>query len=102
MRDFVVSADRFVRNGEPIRIFSGSLHYTRVPRAYWRDRLLRLRALGLNTVCTYIPWALHQPAFDVPPSFEGELDVAYFVREAQSCGLMVLLRLGPYISRVPS
>ena len=97
MRDFVVSADRFVRNGEPIRIFSGSLHYTRVPRAYWRDRLLRLRALGLNTVCTYIPWALHQPAFDVPPSFEGELDVAYFVREAQSCGLMVLLRLGPYI-----
>ncbi|KAM9768820.1 LOW QUALITY PROTEIN: beta-galactosidase-1-like protein 2 [Dama dama] len=33
-------------------IFGGSIHYFRVPRAYWRDRLLKLRACGLNTLTT--------------------------------------------------
>ena len=53
--------------------------------------------MGLNTVCTYIPWMLHQRSADTAPSFEGALDFAAFVREAQAQGLMVLLRLGPFI-----
>ena len=53
--------------------------------------------MGLNTICTYIPWMLHQRSADTAPSFEGALDFAAFVREAQAQGLMVLLRLGPFI-----
>ena len=94
---FVVDDDRFVRDGTPFVLRSGSLHYARVPRAYWRDRLLRLRALGLNCVTTYVPWNFHETdegAFD----FDGpQTDVGAFVDEAKAAGLLVILRAGPYM-----
>uniref|UniRef100_A0AC11DQY6 Galactosidase beta 1 like 2 n=1 Tax=Ovis aries TaxID=9940 RepID=A0AC11DQY6_SHEEP len=77
-------------------IFGGSVHYFRVPRAYWRDRLLKLRACGLNTLTTYVPWNLHEPergTFD----FSGNLDLEAFILLAAEVGLWVILRPGPYI-----
>jgi len=53
-RSFVVRDDRFVKDGKPINVRSGSVHYSRVPRAYWRDRLERAKALGLNAVTTCV------------------------------------------------
>ena len=50
---------------------------------YWRDRLMRLRAMGLNTVCTYVPWMLHQQEAEESPTFEGALDLLTFLKEAQ-------------------
>lgn len=44
--------DAFLKDGEPFQMRSGSLHYFRVPRVYWRDRLRKLRRAGLNTVAT--------------------------------------------------
>lgn len=51
----------FTLNDRNITIYSGAMHYFRVPRAYWRDRLRKMRAAGLNTVETYVPWNLHEP-----------------------------------------
>jgi hypothetical protein len=42
--------DWFELNGKKFRIFSGSLHYFRVHPAYWRDRLRKFRAAGLNAI----------------------------------------------------
>lgn len=58
-----ISTDKpnFYLNNKEIFVYSGALHYFRVPRAYWRDRLRKMRAAGLNTVETYIPWNLHEP-----------------------------------------
>ncbi|XP_062053641.1 beta-galactosidase-1-like protein 3 [Lepus europaeus] len=86
----------FTLNGRKFRIFGGSIHYFRVPREYWRDRLLKLKACGFNTVSTYIPWNLHEQKrgkFD----FSGNLDLEAFVRMAEVIGLWVILRPGPYI-----
>ncbi|XP_036884950.1 beta-galactosidase-1-like protein 2 isoform X1 [Sturnira hondurensis] len=77
-------------------IFGGSVHYFRVPKAYWRDRLLKMKACGLNTLTTYVPWNLHEPqrgTFD----FSGNLDLEAFVLMAAEIGLWVILRPGPYI-----
>ena len=74
--------DHFVRDGKPYQIISGSIHYVRVPRPYWRDRLQKARAMGLNTIETYAFWNLHEPkpgVFD----FSGQLDIAAFIRMAQ-------------------
>ena len=87
---------RFVVDGKPLQIISGEMHYPRVPREYWRDRMKKARAMGLNTIATYIFWNLHEPqpgVFD----FSGQNDVAAFVRIAQEEGLYVLLRPGPYV-----
>ena len=91
-----IQGDHFVRDGKPYQIISGAIHYPRVPREYWRDRLKKARAMGLNTVETYVFWNLHEPApgvFD----FSGQLDVAAFIRTAQQEGLNVILRPGPYV-----
>ncbi len=72
------------------------MEYARIPRAYWKDRLQKARAMGLNTIATYVYWNLHEPQPGVY-NFEGDKDGAAFVREAQQQGLFVILRPGPYI-----
>ncbi|XP_050293543.1 beta-galactosidase-1-like protein 2 [Anthonomus grandis grandis] len=100
-----LSADQpyFQLNGKNITIISGAFHYFRVHPMYWRDRLRKIRAAGLNTVETYVPWNLHEPYYGVydfgsgGSDFEEFLDVAKFVKMAQEEDLFVLLRPGPYI-----
>lgn len=90
------NGNHFEMDGKPFQIISGAIHYARVPRAYWRDRLRKARAMGLNTMETYVFWNLHEPEpgqFD----FSGQNDVAEFIREAQQEGLFVILRPGPYV-----
>lgn len=86
----------FLLHDQPLRILSGALHYFRVPRAYWEDRLLKLKAMGLNTVETYVPWNLHQPTREVFHTHD-ELDLSSFLRLAQELGLHAIVRPGPYI-----
>lgn len=88
--------DSFYLDGEPFRIVSGSIHYFRVVPEYWRDRLEKLKAMGCNTVETYVPWNMHEPQKG-RFRFEGMLDVVRFVRTAQELGLYVILRPSPYI-----
>ncbi|XP_006892911.1 PREDICTED: beta-galactosidase-1-like protein 2-like [Elephantulus edwardii] len=86
----------FMLEGSTFWIFGGSVHYFRVPRQYWKDRLLKLKACGLNTLTTYVPWNLHEPErgkFD----FSGNLDLEAFIWMAAELGLWVILRPGPYI-----
>ncbi|WP_086730395.1 glycoside hydrolase family 35 protein [Streptomyces carpinensis] len=84
------------RDGRPHRVLAGSLHYFRVHPEQWADRLLRLAALGLNTVDTYVPWNFHErSAGDV--RFDGWRDLTRFARLAQQTGLDVIVRPGPYI-----
>jgi beta-galactosidase len=92
----VVRGGHFELDGKPYQIVSGEMHYPRIPREYWRDRMKKARAMGLNTITTYVFWNLHEPkpgVFD----FSGNLDVAAYVRTAQEEGLNVILRPGPYV-----
>src|SRR5271169_1507881 len=90
-----IEGDHFVVDGKPLQIISGELHYARIPREYWRDRLKKARAMGLNTISTYVFWNVHEPKPGVY-DFSGMLDAAAFIRMAQEEGLYVILRPGPY------
>ncbi|PTY05100.1 beta-galactosidase [Opitutaceae bacterium EW11] len=85
----------FLVDGQPIQIRCGEVHFARVPREYWRQRLRLCRAMGLNAVCAYLFWNYHEPR---PGEFHwsGERDAAEFCRIAQEEGLWVILRPGPY------
>ena len=99
-RTFTLSGDRFVRDGVPIQIKAGEIHYSRVPVEYWQDRLLRLRSMGLNAIQTYVPWNYHETRrghFDF--SSPGR-DLAHFLGLANKLGLMVVVRAGRHSSRI--
>ncbi|AUY48448.1 beta-galactosidase family protein [Streptomyces sp. CB01881] len=86
----------FRRGGAPHRIISGAVHYFRIHPDLWDDRLRRLRALGANTVDTYVPWNFHElPSGEY--DFTGWRDLGRFTELARANGLDVILRPGPYI-----
>lgn len=95
MRTFEIK-DTFYLNGEPFQIISGAIHYFRIVPEYWKDRLEKLKAMGCNTVETYIPWNMHEPQKG-HFHFDGMLDIEKFIQTAQDLGLYVILRPSPYI-----
>ena len=93
---FVIKDGKFLYDGKPTQIHSGEMHYARVPQPYWRHRLKMMKALGLNTVATYVFWNYHNTAPGVWDFKTGNRNVAQFVKTAQEEGLFVILRPGPY------
>ena len=92
---FTVGSNDFLLDGKRFQIRCGEIHAPRVPREYWRHRLQMAKAMGLNTVCAYLFWNMHEPR---PAGFNwsDQADAAEFCRIAQSEGLWVILRPGPY------
>ena len=92
---FAIGTNDFLLDGQRLQIRCGEIHAARVPKEYWRHRLQMAKAMGLNTVCAYLFWNLHEPR---PGEFvwTGQADMAEFCRVAQAEGLWVILRPGPY------
>ena len=85
----------FLVNGKRKFIVSGSMHYARVPRVLWRDRLLKMKRAGFNTVQSYLFWNAHEPEpgeFD----FTGRYDLDAFLKLVHSLGMYATVRVGPY------
>jgi hypothetical protein len=93
---FQVINNAFTLNGEPMLVRSGSFHYHRGVPEQWEDRMLRLRAMGLNAIQTYVPWNWHELE-DGVWDFSGPRNLTQFLQTAADVGLLVLLRPGPYI-----
>lgn len=93
---FALGDSTFMLDGKPLQLISGEIHNTRVPRQYWRDRMRMAKAMGLNTIGTYVFWNAQEPE---PGKFEftGQNDIAEFVRAAKAEGLWVVLRPSPYV-----
>lgn len=86
----------FLLNGKPFVIKAAEVHYPRIPRPYWEHRIKMCKALGMNTLCLYVFWNIHEPEegkFD----FTGNNDIAEFCRLAQKHGMYVIVRPGPYV-----
>lgn len=92
---FEIERGHFLYNKEPIQIISGEMHYPRIPHQYWRHRFKMLKAMGLNTVATYVFWNLHEPK-PGEWDFEGDKNLAEYIQMAGEEGLHVILRPGPY------
>ncbi|WP_316830101.1 beta-galactosidase [Pedobacter aquatilis] len=93
---FELGKEAFLLDGKPFQIISGEIHYPRVPKEAWRDRMKMAKAMGLNTIGTYVFWNLHEPQkgkFD----FSGNNNIAEFVKIAKEEGLWVILRPSPYV-----
>lgn len=93
---FEITGKEFIKDGKPVKIISGAVHYFRNLPDTWDDIFGKMVALGCNTVETYCAWNMHEKRmgeFD----FSGILNVAEFLKKAQKYGLMAIVRPGPYI-----
>ena len=93
---FTVGDKTFLLNGQPFVVKAAEVHYPRIPRPYWEHRIQMCKALGMNTLCLYVFWNIHEQqegVFD----FTGNNDVAEFCRLAQKNGMYVIVRPGPYV-----
>ena len=92
---FEIRDGNFMLDNKPMQILSGEMHYVRIPHQYWHHRLKMLKAMGLNTVATYVFWNAHE----TEPGkwdFEGDKNLSGFIKAAAEEGLFVILRPGPY------
>lgn len=94
--DFTVGNKTFLLNGEPFVIKAAELHYPRIPYEYWEHRIEMCKSLGMNTICIYLFWNIHEPIED-HFDFSGNNDVAAFCRLVQKHGMYVIVRPGPYV-----
>ena len=95
-KPFAIGDKTFLLNGKPFVVKAAEVHYPRIPRPYWEHRIKMCKALGMNTLCLYVFWNIHEQqegVFD----FTGQNDVAEFCRLAQKNGMYVIVRPGPYV-----
>ena len=93
---FEIGSKTFLFNGEPFVVKAAELHYPRIPKEYWDHRIKMCKSLGMNTICLYIFWNIHEQkegSFD----FSGQNDIAAFCKLAQNNGMWVIVRPGPYV-----
>jgi beta-galactosidase len=92
---FALGDSTFLLDGKPMQLISGEMHCTRIPRASWRARMKMAKAMGLNTIGTYVFWNAQEPE-EGRYDFTGNNDIAEFIRIAKEEGLWVILRPSPY------
>ena len=93
---FTVGDKTFLLNGQPFVVKAAEVHYPRIPRPYWEHRIQMCKALGMNAVCIYIFWNIHEQR-EGEFNFTDNNDVAEFCRLAQKNGMYVIVRPGPYV-----
>lgn len=93
---FALGDSAFLLDGHPFQMISGEIHYPRVPREAWRARIQMAKAMGLNTIGTYVFWNVHEPEKG-HYEFSGNNDIAEFVKIAREEGMYVVLRPSPYV-----
>ncbi|CAE6472777.1 unnamed protein product [Rhizoctonia solani] len=85
-------------DGKRIMVFSGEFHPWRLPSIpLWRDVLEKMKAAGFNCVSIYLHWGITEGKPGVL-NFEGHRSVTKFLDVAQSVGILVIVRPGPYIN----
>lgn len=93
---FEAGKGTFLLNGKPFVVKAAELHYPRIPKPYWDQRIKLCKALGMNTICLYVFWNSHEPQPGVY-NFSEQNDLAAFCRLCQQNGMYVILRPGPYV-----
>ncbi|CAN1288039.1 Beta-galactosidase 6 [Linum perenne] len=83
-------------DGERKMLFSGSIHYPRSTPQMWASLIGKAKEGGIDVIETYVFWNLHEPK-QGQYDFSGRNDLVKFIKEVQSQGLYVALRIGPFI-----
>ena len=93
---FTMGEDQFLLDGKPFQIISGEMHYSRIPKEYWRHRIEMAKAMGCNTIATYVFWNYHEVDEGKFDFTSENRDLIRFIEIVQEEGMWLIFRPGPY------
>ncbi|MGC3978609.1 MAG: beta-galactosidase [Paludibacteraceae bacterium] len=94
---FELSKTEFLLDGKPFQIISGEMHFARIPKEYWRQRIQMAKAMGCNTIASYVFWNYHETEEGKFDFETWNRDLAGFIKIVQEEGMWFILRPGPYV-----
>ena len=84
-----------LKNGRPWFPVMGEFHYSRYPRGFWDESILKMKACGLSIVGTYVFW-IHHEEIEKEYDWSGNRDLRRFIELCAERNMSVLLRIGPW------
>ena len=85
------------KNGKPFCPVMGEAHISRLPAEEWKDRILKMKAAGINTVSSYLFWVNHE--FEKGKmDFTGDNNISEFIRICKENDMYFCLRIGPWVN----
>jgi beta-galactosidase len=97
LRTFKIGPKEFLLDGKPFQIISGEMHFARIPKEYWRQRIQMAKAMGCNTIATYVFWNYHEISEGIFDFTTWNRDLTGFAEIVQEEGMLLILRPGPYV-----
>ena len=97
---FSASQRYFFKNGKPVFVISGEIHYFRLEPKLWEKHLTLLKRSGANTTSTYIPWDWHEyeeGKFDFTGKTNPARNLIKYIELCKKVGLDLIVKPGPYI-----
>ncbi|OAG06980.1 uncharacterized protein CC84DRAFT_1143190 [Paraphaeosphaeria sporulosa] len=89
----------FKVNGQRLFVYSGELHYWRIPvPEVWDDLLEKIKAAGFTAFAFYGNWAWHSATNQTLDFETGAHNFERLLETAKRVGLYVIVRPGPYVN----
>ncbi|MFG6497076.1 beta-galactosidase [Fictibacillus sp. UD] len=100
MKNIAIKDEKVIVDGQEVFLFGGELHYFRIPKQDWRERIQQVKEAGANMISTYVPWIFHEyeeGVTDLTGTSRPERDLQTFLQLVKEEGMYCLLRPGPYV-----
>jgi len=94
-RALSVNSHHLLQNGEPWLPVMGEMHFSRYPRRYWEESILKMKASGLDIVASYVFW-IHHEEIEGEFDWTGDKDLRYFAQLCARHGMYLFPRIGPW------
>lgn len=95
MTNITFNPQYLMKDQKPWFPIMGEMHYSRYPKAYWKESLYKMKAGGIDVVSSYVFWIHHEEIED-EYDFTGNKSLREFVQAIQEVGLSMMLRIGPW------
>lgn len=82
-------------DGKPFIPILGEIHFSRFPNQYWEEQILKMKSGGINVICTYVFWSMHEEkegVFD----WSEDLNLRKFLELCKKHNMYTIVRVGPF------
>lgn len=94
--EFGYNNQYLLKDGAPWFPVMGEMHYSRYRESLWENSLRKIKAGGLDIVSSYVIWIHHEEEEGIF-RFDGCRNLREFLMLCKKVGLLVFLRLGPFV-----